>query len=419
LPTSSEPAAVVAGLDGVGDARPGGTEDRVDGVDAGVVVSVADAGEVAAVLAAAAGAQAGVVIRGAGTKLDWGAPPQRADIVVDVSGLGNVLDHAAGDLVVRVQPGVRLADLATVLALAGQRLAVDEVVPGSTVGGVMATGLAGPGRLAHGSVRDLVLGVTVVLAGGLSAKSGGRVVKNVAGYDLGKLYTGSFGTLGVITEAFLRLHPLPERSAWLSVVTPDATAVVNAVSTLRAPQVTPAAIEVHDDGSGPARVVALLEGTADGVDGRLAAARGLLDADVSVSAEAPPWWGRLPGLGTGETLIKATITIAEVGRLVAVVRRAATDTGGAVEVNGSAGTGVLCVGVGAGAPAGAVGRILGVARRSCAAAGGAAIVLRAPAEVRAGIDAWGPVPALDLMRRVKDSFDPGHVLAPGRFVGGI
>jgi glycolate oxidase FAD binding subunit len=118
-------------------------------------------------------------------------------------------------------------------------------------------------------------------------------------------------------------------------------------------------------------------------------------------------------------LIKATTSIAEVGRLVAVMRREATDSGAEVEVNGSAGTGVLFIGVGAGAPAGAVQRILDAARRSCAAAGGAAIVLRAPAGVRADIDAWGPIPALDLMRRVKDNFDPGHVLAPGRFVGGI
>nr|MDQ2729846.1 FAD-binding oxidoreductase [Actinomycetota bacterium] len=238
------------------DGRPGGPADRIDGVDVGTVVTVADVEEVPAVLAAAGSARASVVVRGAGTKLDWGAPPQGADIVVDVSQLDNVLEHAAGDLVARVQPGLRLADLQAALAPAGQRLAVDEMVPGSTVGGIIATGLAGPLRLTHGSVRDLVLGVTVALAAGVSATSGGRVVKNVAGYDLGKLYTGSYGTLGVITEAFLRLHPLPERSAWLAVTTPDAGAVGRAVIALSAAVITPAAVEVHDDGSGPARVVA-------------------------------------------------------------------------------------------------------------------------------------------------------------------
>lgn len=417
MPTSSERTALVAGLDGIAGVRPGGDDDRIDGVDAGVVVSVGDAGEVAAVLAAAAHADACVVVRGAGTKLDWGVPPRRADIVVDVSGLGNVLEHAAGDLVARVQPGVGLADLQAALAPAGQRLAVDEMVPGSTVGGIIATGLAGPLRLTHGSVRDLVLGVTVALASGRSATSGGRVVKNVAGYDLGKLYTGSYGTLGIITEAFLRLHPLPERSAWLTVTTPDAGAVGRAVSALSAAKVTPAAVEVHDDGAGPAGVVALIEGTEGGVDGRISAARERVDVDVS--AQAPGWWGRMPGLGPAETLIKATTTIAEVGHLVSGLRRVATESGAGVEVNGSAGTGVVYAGIGAGAPPGAVARVLDTARRSCAAVDGAAIVLRAPAAVRHGIDPWGPVPALAIMRRVKDNFDPGHLLAPGRFVGGI
>jgi glycolate oxidase FAD binding subunit len=401
------------------DTRPGQDADRIDGVDAGVVVAVTDAGEVTAVLASAGEARACVVVRGAGTKLDWGAPPRRADIVVDVTGLDKILEHAAGDLVVRVQPGVRLADLQAALAPAGQRLAIDELVPGSTIGGIIATGLAGPLRLAHGSVRDLILGVTVGLAGGVSATSGGRVVKNVAGYDLAKLYTGSYGTLGVVTEAFLRLHPLPERAAWLTVITPDAGHITGAVSALSAARISPAAVEVHDDGTGPARVVALVEGTDDGVDGRVGAAREQLDADIDVSDEAPGWWARLPGLGGGESLIKATTTVAEVGRLVGVLRRTATDAGAAVEVNGSAGVGVVYAGIAAGAPPGAVGRLLEAARRSCAAVGGAAVLLRAPVAVRDGIDAWGPVPALALMRRIKDSFDPDHLLAPGRFVGGI
>ncbi|MDQ2728986.1 MAG: FAD-binding oxidoreductase, partial [Actinomycetota bacterium] len=162
-----------------------------------------------------------------------------------------------------------------------------------------------------------------------------------------------------------------------------------------------------------------LEGTDGGVEGRLGAARQLLDAGVDVSAEAPPWWARMPGLGAGESAIKATTTIAEVGHLVTVLRRTATEARVAVAVTGSAGAGVVYAGVGAGGPPGAVARLLEAARHSCAAVGGAAVLLRVPAEQRNGIDAWGPVPALALMRRIKDNFDPGHLLAPGRFVGGI
>ena len=153
-----------------------------------------------------------VVARGGGTKLDWGAPPSTVDLLVDLSGMNRVLEHAAGDLIVHAEPGVRLSQLQALVSQAGQRLAVDEQVPGSTVGGLVATGLCGPLRLAYGCIRDLLIGISVVRADGVVTKSGGKVVKNVAGYDLGKLYTGSFGTLGIVAEATFRLHPVPERA---------------------------------------------------------------------------------------------------------------------------------------------------------------------------------------------------------------
>ena len=133
-----------------------------------------------------------------------------------------MVEHAAGDLVVTVQAGVRLDDLAEVLAAAGQRLALDPPAGGpdaraGTVGGLIATGAAGPLRFRYGSPRDLLIGITVVRADGNITKSGGKVVKNVAGYDLGKLFAGSYGTLGLITEATFRLHPKPETSTWITV----------------------------------------------------------------------------------------------------------------------------------------------------------------------------------------------------------
>ena len=143
------------------------------------------------------------VPRGAGTRLAWGCPPDRCDLVIDTRGLNQVLEHAAGDLVVRVQAGVGLDQLAGVLAAAGQRLALDPPVVvtangrgAGTVGGMLATGVAGPLRLRYGTPRDLAIGITVVRPDGTVARSGGKVVKNVAGYDLGKLFAGSYGTLG-------------------------------------------------------------------------------------------------------------------------------------------------------------------------------------------------------------------------------
>src|SRR5919199_6892806 len=150
-----------------------------------------------------------VVPRGRGTKLAWGRPPERVDLLVDLSRMAAVQDHAAGDLIVDVRAGTPLTAVQETVARAGQRLALDDPLGGATVGGALATNLSGPLRVGFGSARDLLIGVTLVRADGVVAKAGGRVVKNVAGYDLGKLVIGSFGTLAVITGAVFRLHPLP------------------------------------------------------------------------------------------------------------------------------------------------------------------------------------------------------------------
>ena len=183
--------------------------DAVDGVVPRIVAAPTTTEEVAAVMRAAAEDGLTVVPRGAGTKLTWGNPPSRVDVVIDLLGLDRILDHTSGDLVVVTEAGVRLADLQRHVRRAGQHLALDVTTTGATVGGVVATGSSGPQRHIRGTVRDLLIGVTFVRADGRVVHAGGRVVKNVAGYDLGKLLVGSYGTLGVVTEAIFRLHPLP------------------------------------------------------------------------------------------------------------------------------------------------------------------------------------------------------------------
>ncbi len=154
---------------------------------------------------------------GNGTKLDWGADPRGLDVVVSMRKMNRVVEHAWGDMTTTVEPGCTVADLQRTLAEHGQRLAVEPLFAEcATIGGLVATNDNGPSRVRFGSLRDLIIGVTLALPDGTLARSGGKVVKNVAGYDLPKLATGSLGTLGIITQAIFRLHPLPQTARTLS-----------------------------------------------------------------------------------------------------------------------------------------------------------------------------------------------------------
>ena len=254
-----------------------------------------------------------VVARGAGTKLDWGLPPSRVDLVVDLCGMDKVLEHTAGDLIVRLEPGVRLADLQGLLAKSGQRLALDEPVAGSTIGGIVATGLSGPSRLGYGSVRDLLIGISVVRAGGEVAKSGGKVVKNVAGYDLGKLYTGSYGTLGIISEAIFRLHPVPEAQAWVTIELSGDDELAAAVAAVTGSQIVPSAMEMNcPSRQGPVELTVLIEGLTGSVERRSGEVVRLLGQSATVSSFAPQWWATIPG----STTLKLAIAVSELAEVL-------------------------------------------------------------------------------------------------------
>jgi glycolate oxidase FAD binding subunit len=245
-----------------------GPDDAVDGVPAALVARPASTQETAEVLRAAAFHGLAVVPRGRGTKLSWGRPPERADLVLDLSRMSAVLDHAAGDLIVDTEAGALLSDVQQTVGSAGQRLALDEPVPGSTIGGVLATNSSGPGRVGFGTARDLLIGCTVVRSDGVIAKAGGRVVKNVAGYDLGKLVIGSFGTLAVITRAVFRLHPVPPATAFVTVPFDTAADAARLVQAVVHAQVVPAAVEVQWPADGAGTVGVQLGGTPAGVAAR-------------------------------------------------------------------------------------------------------------------------------------------------------
>ncbi len=422
-------------------ARPAEPGDAVAGVRPGYAASPASVAEASALLAAAARLGLTVVARGSGSRLGWGAPPRHCDLVVDTLLMNRVVEHAAGDLVARVQAGAGLARVGEALASAGQQLALDapDGAGSATIGGTLATGAAGPRRLRYGTPRDLVIGITVVRADGTVASSGGKVVKNVAGYDLGKLFAGSHGTLGLIVEAVFRLHPLPAAAAYTTMDAPDPAAAARAAAAAAGSELVPTAVEISRAGRGqPVRVGVLLDGDPASVGERSQHLRGLLGAAAATAPDAPSWWGRYGPAAGGDagTLIRFAFWAAGLPRILAVIDAAAAGAGLDPRVSGSAAAGVIHAWLGPGTDPAAVAAFVAAVRDALARGDGdarpatapppdsppvlaSAVVVHAPPPVRDLVDLWGPVPGLSLMRAVKDQFDPGHRMAPGRFAGGI
>jgi glycolate oxidase FAD binding subunit len=432
-PKTAADAAIPAALaSACADLATAGERDAVNGSQGRYVAAPASTTEAAALLRAAAELGLTIVPRGSGTRLHWGAPPASCDLIVDTRRLDKVIEHAAGDLVVTAQAGVRLDDLADVLASADQRLALDPPISG-TIGGLIATGAAGPLRFRYGSPRDLLIGITIVRADGAIAKSGGKVVKNVAGYDLGKLFAGSYGTLGLITQATFRLHPKPETSTWITIETPDPHQAAEVVQTMADSPLAPSAIELNwPSAADSISVSVLLEGDAASLTGRVQRMLGLLGSRGTVGLPSDHT-KRSDGSSAHPTLAAGThFRIAFwAGQLETVLRilcEAGAEHALDPAIRGSAAAGVLDVQIAGKAPRAAVvefvdqvraglGNMTSVAGAPPSVA--SAVVVCAPAEVRAAVDVWGPVPSLPLMRAVKDRFDPEHRMAPDRFAGGI
>jgi glycolate oxidase FAD binding subunit len=402
--------------------RAGTDADAIGSLIPAFVASPSSTDEAAALLRAAAEHEIAVVARGSGSRLGWGPPPTRYDLVVDMLRMDAVVEHASGDLVARVQAGARMGEVSRLLASAGQEIALD-VPAGATVGGVVASGLAGPRRLRYGSPRDLLIGITIIRCDGTVARSGGKVVKNVAGYDLGKLFAGSAGTLGLITEATFRLHPLPAARLFVTAEFTTPPAGCDAVAAAANSPLVPSAVELSRRApGGPLRVGVLLEGSADGAATRAERMANVLrpakpGAGVAKITESPPpWWPGAPK-AHGGTLVQVSFWVSALGRVLDAIDTAAGEAGLSPLVHGSAGAGVLYVSF----PPDAhhVADFVGALRRFLDHERGAVVVLAAPAPVRDALAGHGGmagrIPSFGLMRAVKDQFDPCHRMAPGRF----
>src|SRR5580704_17157849 len=324
----------------------GTADDAVGGVVPAFVASPSSTEEASALLRAAAGAGLAVVPRGAGTGLAWGGPPSRCDLVLDLRSMDQVLEHAAGDLVARVQAGATIGQLSVALGSAGQELALD-VPADATVGGLVATGTAGPRRFRYGTPRDLLIGITMVRADGVVAHSGGKVVKNVAGYDLGKLFSGSQGTLGLITEATFRLHPRPTAVAWVTGdYGPSALAgVASAVASAAGSALVPSAVELAWSAEF-LRMGVLLEGTESGITeraGRMAELVASAGGTPIVARSEVPfrWWDMVPAAGAPAVVVRVTFWVSRLAGVLEALAAAGASAGVEPVVSGSAGAGVL------------------------------------------------------------------------------
>jgi glycolate oxidase FAD binding subunit len=355
--------------------------------------------------------------RGGGTKLGWGRATPEPDVELSTEGLDRIVEHNAADLVAVVQAGVPLARIQAVLAEAGLMLALDPPLgPGqaATVGGVVATGDTGPLQHRYGGPRDLLLGMTAALSDGTVAASGGRVIKNVAGYDLAKLFAGSFGTLGLIVQVAVRLHPLPKHRVTAVGSTDQPEDLSRAALALARAPLELECLDVAWEG-GRGAVLARCAGAAP--ERRAPQAVRLMseagpEAEIRVPDDEIWATQRDRQRSAAGTVLRVSGLPADLARVLRAADRAGAS------VVGRAGTGLSWLTVPPRSTEDAVGAVEDL-RRELAPFRGS--LLDAPRDVREKVDVWGEedAAALELMRRVKAGFDPAGACNPGLFVGGI
>lgn len=375
---------------------------------------------------------------GQGSKLHWGGMTNNIQLVVSTARLNRLIEHASGDLTVTVEAGLKVADLQARLANAGQFLAIDPFYADqSTLGGVVATADTGAWRQRYGGIRDMLIGVSFVRSDGKLTKAGGRVVKNVAGYDLMKLMTGSYGTLGILTQLTFRIYPLPETSETV-VLTGEAAAIEQVTAMLLASALTPTAIELIS----PAWLSQLElsdRQTAMGVIVRFQSIAISVEQQVNQLHD----WVRQAGLGLHsfkgeaeialwrqlqeriETAPQETAVTCKIGIVASQAVQGLQQLGqfaplgisGLARVHAASGLGQVQL---SGATLPTQIEALSTLRRFCQARGGFLTLLAAPADLKSRLDPWGEIGnALPIMQRLKAQFDPNSILSPHRFVGGI
>ena len=402
-----------------GSTRPGGEADTIDGVCPKVVAEPSSAEAMAALLGWASQEELTTSVRGGGTKLDWGGVLGSVDLLVSTAGLSSVVKHRHGDLTATVEAGATLAHVNAALSANRQWLPLDPPwAPRATIGGIIATNDSGPSRYRHGAPRDVIIGVTVVRADGETAKAGGIVVKNVAGYDLSRLMTGAFGSLGVVVDATFKLAPVAPASRTVLIELGSIEAMAPIVADLVSSTLTPSAVELQWP---PARILVRFESVKSAVEsqadevGRLGAAR---DSSCRSTLyrddeESTLWEAHASRWGEPGTLVKvSTLTNAIVPTLT-WLREACEDRNVAMSAQGRAALGVVDIRMDGAVDAQA--QLIRELRERFEVGAGSAVIRRAVSALRLSVDPWGPIgDGLLVMQAIKQRFDPDGRLNPGR-----
>jgi glycolate oxidase FAD binding subunit len=398
--------------------------------------------EISALLALAAEEGLPVTPWGGGTKMAIGSPPTRVGLVLGLRRMNRLLEHEPGDLTATVQAGMTISALQTEFGRRGQWLSLDPPYRDqATVGGILAANASGPRRHLYGTARDLLIGVTVVSADGSVVRGGGKVVKNVAGYDLPKLYIGSFGSLGIIVEATVKLRPRPDVDRLVVARFDRMKACGQAVRALMSSDLIPSALELVDGEAlaalglgGPAGGAVLVgfDGIAEQVEWqcaeleRILGGLGLTDSRILDGAARDGVWRGVGELGRHAfeepaAAMKWGVLPTQVVDLVEQGAAAAHRNGLRCAFTAHAAVGIVTALLSGGRDAAReVVATLAEWRRLANDSGGHALLEWAPLGVKEQVAVWdSPGPSFRIMERLKAHLDPKGIMNPGRFVGGI
>ena len=421
---------------------------EVDGVAVGRVESPGSPQELSEAMKLAFEREATMLAVGGASRLHLGNTPRSADVAVRTSGLQGVVEYEPDNMTVSVLAGTPLRQLQDTLRQGGQFLPLDPPLPDrSTVGGIVACNMSGPIRFRYGTVRDMLIGVKIVHADGTMTKAGGKLVKNVTGYDMCKLYTGSLGTLGILSELTLKVQPLPKTVETAFLRYPTFEKAMESTQHFLRSELLPDAIEAWN----PEGARSIPGAPVGGNDSWILSLRfGDVEAAVRwqmdrLKQAVPETGGEILGIlsreeslrfwegaasaredpsKSAEVLVKCSVLYQTAPETARLLEEIGGPLGARTSIFCHAGTyvlfGRLAWDEGTGIPSETLRKSILALRARCVASGGHAVIEKSPREVKNGLDVWGyDAPALEIMRKIKNEFDPKGLLNPGRFVGGI